>query len=294
MGKIVEYLAYGTAIRSDLELPGLTPGSDASAGRVDVVMGDVPSPPGDGSWTSLAPERCVLALEGVGRFEITAGERIVVEPLTADLRHVAHYVLGSAMGLLLGQRGLFPLHASAVDVDGGAVAIAGLSGAGKSTLGHELSRRGHPLLSDDIAALEFGDRVTRVHPARCGLRLNPDAVQVAGLESAGLPRLHGESDKSLVWPAGPPPRSSGSVSLARVYVLRPGRRVLVDEVEGAARALFLMANVHSPELATGAFGSRALFDACLRLAPTVRLFTLERPPGFDQMDELVGRVLDAG
>lgn len=305
----MRYVAYGTTISSELELPGLTRGTRDGSDLVRVVRGSVPSPSSSGSWTALGPDRAVLVIEGVARFEVVGGERIVVDPVSSDLRHVAHFALGSAMALLLGQRGLFPLHASAVQVDGVAIAIAGQSGAGKSTLAHGLSRRGGDLLADDITALEFGGEATRVHPARCALRLNPDVVRAAGVAAEDARPLHGASDKSLVEPAAPGsgsldsgPSGPGaadataleSVPLARVYALRPGERVHVEEVEGAARALLLLANVHSPELASGARGPQALFDACLGLSPHVRVFTLERPPGLGQLDELVDLVLDAG
>lgn len=305
----MRYVAYGTTISSDLELPGLTEGTRDGSDVVRVVRGPVPAPSDSGSWTSLGPDRSVLVVEGVARFEVVGGERIVVDPESSDLRHVAHFALGCAMALLLEQRGLFPLHASSVEIDGAAVAIAGLSGAGKSTLAHELSRRGGGLLADDITALEFGGSATRVHPARCALRLNPDVVREAGVVAEDARPLHGASDKSLVRPSAPGSATvdSGSpgsgaaadaaldpVPLARVYALRAGDRLHLEEVEGAARAILLMANVHSPELVSGAQGPRALFDACLGLSSNVRVFTLERPPGLAQLDELVDLVLGAG
>jgi hypothetical protein len=51
-------------------------------------------------------------------------------------------------------QGLEVLHASAVSIDGGAVAFAGPSGSGKTSLALELCRRGCELLSDDVLALD--------------------------------------------------------------------------------------------------------------------------------------------
>ena len=53
--------------------------------------------------------------------------------------------------LLGGQEGL---HAGAVSIGGGTVAIVAASGRGKSTLVSELVARGHELVSDDITFLE--------------------------------------------------------------------------------------------------------------------------------------------
>ena len=50
--------------------------------------------------------------------------------------------------------GYEPLHATAVVVDGEAVAFLGDCGYGKSTLGAAFLARGFPLLTDDVLALE--------------------------------------------------------------------------------------------------------------------------------------------
>jgi energy-coupling factor transporter ATP-binding protein EcfA2 len=60
---------------------------------------------------------------------------------------------GTVAAIVLAWRGLTPLHASAVEVDGRAILIAGPSGAGKSTLCHTLTQAGGRLVSDDLSAL---------------------------------------------------------------------------------------------------------------------------------------------
>jgi len=64
------------------------------------------------------------------------------------------YLLGSAWGALCYQRDLLVLHASAVRVDGRAVAFCGRPGMGKSTLAAWLAESGHALVSDDLARFE--------------------------------------------------------------------------------------------------------------------------------------------
>ena len=64
-------------------------------------------------------------------------------------------MLGTALGVLLHQRGLFALHASGVATPSGAWLFTGHSGAGKSTLVAWLHRRfGWPILSDDVTVVE--------------------------------------------------------------------------------------------------------------------------------------------
>jgi hypothetical protein len=73
-------------------------------------------------------------LNGSGTLQVSHGRSIVVDADNADDRTAALWVLGPAMGVLLQQRGVLVLHASAVTMDGGVVAFLGHSGWGKSTM----------------------------------------------------------------------------------------------------------------------------------------------------------------
>ncbi len=83
---------------------------------------------------------------------------------SSDHDEVRAYLLGAVFGALCHQRGITPLHASAIDVADGCVAFVGASGAGKSTLVAALARRGHQIIADDecFLQLETGGEVLGV------------------------------------------------------------------------------------------------------------------------------------
>lgn len=86
----------------------------------------------------------LLKVDGVANYWVKEGREIVIEPgPAAEAGDVRVFLLGSAFGALLHQRGLPPFHAGAVAMEGKAVLLAGRSGVGKSTLAAELCRRGH-------------------------------------------------------------------------------------------------------------------------------------------------------
>jgi hypothetical protein len=92
----------------------------------------------------------------VGRFLIKGGHEITFDlDAGADERDAVVYVLGSAFGILLHQRGHLVLHASAIAVGSGAVIFCGPSGAGKSTLAAALLRQGYPFIADDVCHIGF-------------------------------------------------------------------------------------------------------------------------------------------
>lgn len=115
------------------------------------------------------------------------------EPLT--LEDTATYLLGQVMGFVLLLRGLVCLHASAIVVDGAAIALVGPAGAGKSTTAAAFAARGFSVLAEDVVTLDDrGDRFL-VRPAYPCIRLWPaSAATLYGSQSA-LPPLTPNWDK---------------------------------------------------------------------------------------------------
>jgi hypothetical protein len=99
-------------------------------------------------------------------------------PDNLTIADAAVYLLGPVLGFLLRLRGVTCLHASAVAFGDRAIAFAGPAGAGKSTTAAALARRGHPVISDDIVAVEERDGRFLVFPAHPHLGLWPESVEM--------------------------------------------------------------------------------------------------------------------
>ena len=142
------YAAYGLGIHSELLLPELM-ASEAEA-DVDVVVRLGTLAPSvlvaDPSPYCLyeTDEGAYIFWKEVGTLLIRGGSEIVVEraPNVEESR-LRLLLLGAAMGVLLHQRGLLVLHASAVEVCDGAAIFLGGRGWGKSTVAAALHARGH-------------------------------------------------------------------------------------------------------------------------------------------------------
>ena len=126
-----------------------------------------------------------------------AGSRVWAGmPAGHTIEDTAAYLLGPILGVVLRLRGVTCLHASAVAVDGRALALVGPSGAGKSSTAAGFAQLGHPVLSDDVLALaETPAGGFRVQPAYPRIRLWPESV--AGLfgTADALPRITPNWDK---------------------------------------------------------------------------------------------------
>ena len=133
-----------------------------------------------------AQEHIDFAIAGVDQLEI--------------VDHQARlFLFGVVSALLLMQRGLLPLHASGIVTPKGAVLFAGHSGFGKSTLLASFLRRGYPMLTDDLAAIEVNGAAPSVLPSFPRMKLWADSLAKFGQETADYQRVrNAELDKFSV------------------------------------------------------------------------------------------------
>ena len=198
------YQVYGLVVESEIELPELVTASGGMP-EVSIRFGHVPAQLegaiGDWSWCAASRSEFVFTIDGVARYHVAQGKEIIVERRMgldsavppADLRL---WLLGSAFGALLHQRGLLPLHVSAVKAPSGVWAFTGESGEGKSTLAGFLHRRhGWELVSDDVSAVEQSADAPVIHPGPRKLKLWADALSHLELEEYESVRDLSNTDK---------------------------------------------------------------------------------------------------
>lgn len=185
MKKHYRYRGFGLDFETCLPFPELLPMETQAEGEPDVRIrfAQVPDHLEDcldqGVCFQAKQNRFLFSGPGALRVLVMDGREILIsdEPgiCSDDIRV---FVLGSCMGALLLQRGLLPLHASAIEVNGTAVAFTGPSGAGKSTLAAAFHKRGYPVLGDDLLALKPGpDGTVEVFPGLRYFKLWKDMVE---------------------------------------------------------------------------------------------------------------------
>ncbi|TGQ65558.1 MAG: serine kinase [Mesorhizobium sp.] len=290
------YRAYGLTIASDVILPELEPAEPAA---VDVVIAigtiDMPKPsPETGTVFRFAPDRQYMAWHAVGAFLISDACRIDVEPAPGtDDALIAFPLLGPVMALLLHQRGLLVLHASAVAISGKGAIFMGDKGAGKSTTASALIRAGHELLTDDVVALDLTDPdAPLIVPGFPQIKLAADAAAAISLERAEVrPQVHAAIDKALHRLHGV--FSGDTVPAGRIYMLERGGKADIAPLPriAALPAIIKFSYVtrFGRAALTGDFAALHLRQ-CARLAEHIGVCRLEVPDGLDRIGEAVDRV----
>jgi hypothetical protein len=272
------YWAYGLSIHADLVCPEL-PAHPQPSAEPDVAIRLLApvatvSDTLEHGYFEVRPGVFRLAIPGVGQYRVEEGKRISIEPLAeASMDKVRLFLLGSAMGALLYQRGLFPLHGSAVETAWGAMIFVGAQGAGKSTLAAQFHRSGYRLLSDDVCAVAATPEGLRILPAPAQFRLCADAYERLG---SGAEGAHFDVDKFVV-PMGegycPDP-----VRLRAIHILtdHDAEAPKIEAVRGFDRVRRLLENLYRPHYMKGQETQAALMRLAGEIAQQATLLSVAR------------------
>lgn len=283
------YSCHGLVLDSELPLPELTP---APAGVPDVVVrvGPVTTP---GATAVLLPhgmwvdgETAGVDVPQVGRFLAEGGTRITVQPYDdAAPATVRLFLLGTALGFLLVQRGLLVLHGNAFRVGASCAVVLGHSGAGKSTLAAEMHRRGLDVLSDDVVPV---DATGHALPGFARIKLWQDALDRLGVPSDGLARVRAEHAKFHL----PIERAAVDPLPVRwLYLLdRHDGPLRLVPVRGAEVFNALHEHAYRHEILVGAHRRTHLVRSAA-LAASARLTRVDRPRGVDSVAASAAAIL---
>lgn len=282
------YWAYGLCIHADLVCPELRSHPQPSTSPDVVIRLLAPvstvSDTLEHGYFEVQPGVFRLAIPGVGQYRVEEGKRIFIEPLVdASIDKVRLFLLGSSMGALLYQRGLFPLHGSAVETAWGAMIFVGAQGVGKSTLAAQFHRKGYRLLSDDVCAVATTPEGLRILPAMAQFRLCADAYDRLG--SAEEARF--DVDKYVV-PLGtgycPEP-----IPLRAIHVLSDyeGEEPKIEVLRGFERVQRLLENLYRPHYMKGQGTQAELMRLAGVIAQEATLLSVARRRDAAGIDGLV-------
>ena len=215
---------------------------------------------------------------------------------TATVEDAAIYLLGPTLGFVLRLRGITCLHASAIAIDGRAVALVGPSGSGKSTTAAAFAGFGRSVLTDDVLALDDRDDHFKAQPAYPRVRLWPETVESLFGAAGALPRITPTWEKCFLDLNGPQYRFQDKpLPLAAVYFLadRSGTPIVprIEAVGARDGLMSLVANTYSTYLLDKTMRARE-FQVLSRLAEQVPLRRVIPSEDFGRVSGLCELITD--
>ncbi len=235
-------------------------------------------------------------------FRIRDGREISISrtPGVAD-NEVRLFLVGLAWGVLCHQRGLLPLHCSAVEFADQAFAFTGPSGAGKSTLAAGLSQRGHRHLCDDLCVIDVSCDSVELRHVPKGLKLWRDATEALDIQPGPPVSSDPRLEKFFVSLS----RDDGGAPLnvAALYVLTETEAPApsISELRGGALFAELFSSIYRVDFLSLLRSSHDVFAQIAELSKKISVFRFARPKdmarfneGLDLVEAHMGEVVAGG
>lgn len=292
------YVLCGWRVESAIPLPELMAWSEAqewnAEGTIRIELQESFLDDTAAGLCANSEDGVSLRVKGVAGFRVNPGaDRVIVQPEAGvDPLLLRGHLFGSVLAILCYRRGLFPLHGSCVLLNGEAVVFSGASGAGKSTLATALARRGHPLLCDDVCAIDLSNpRRPMLRPAFPRVKLLPDAIDCFQLGAAATYSQAAQGMKGHFGMAAIQPMEAiqHPVPLAAIYALDTpaGDKVGRSLLRGKNAFVFLESQAHRGWMGRNLGLHNQLFGHIAMLASAVPVYRLDRTCALDRMDEVV-------
>ncbi len=288
------YTAYTLTIASELHLPELTPLVPDAGHETDVTItvGKVAADgleDGDqrGPFLWVSPTSLWLQVPHVARFLVEHGRKITIDPEPGiDEDSIRVFLLGSAFGALLFQRGYLVLHGNAIRIGDQCLVCVGDSGAGKSTLAAGFMQRGYQVLADDV--IPVNDQCCAL-PGFPRIKLWQDVADQLAIETAGLRRIRPNLEKFNYPVSG----VTEALPIRWVYILGSDHieKIKIEPIKGLERFLPLRNNTYRMRFLDGMALKTAHMKLCGQLAGRIRLAHVTRPKHGFTLDAMIDGIL---
>lgn len=299
VGQKLLYKAFGLTVSSDIHFPELTVLSDRLESiDVEIKIEDVTKLYFELSEEPnkfVVKENLVLfQISDIATFAIREGKVILVSPMKeSDEDEIRLLILGTCMGAILMQRRIYPLHGSAVAINGKAYAFIGDSGAGKSTLASAFLNEGFQLLSDDVIAVSFtkdGNHpfVTPSYPQQ---KLWQDTLNNFGMETSHYRSVFGRVAKFSV--PIPSKYCTAPLLLAGIFELvkTDDQKIGIARIEKLKRLQTLFSHTYRNFLIQGLELLDWHFHASAGILNQIDMFQLRRPATGFSAPQLVSSIM---
>jgi hypothetical protein len=293
------YKAFGFSVRSKIQFPELLEVVN-SKDSIDIEinftdLSNLWSEWSDSGNKFVMNERLVMfKVKDIAIFLIEEGCRITVWPLNEYKEDVVRlYLLGSCMGAIMMQRGILPLHGSAIAINGKAYAIVGDSGAGKSTLATAFLRQGYKLLTDDVIGVYFNqENVPMVIPAYPQQKLWQESLDEFGIDSREYKSVYQRENKFAI-----PIKdqfSSVPLQLAGVFELTfsGNDEIKLKQLKGLSRLQTLLIHTYRNILIPNLGLTNWHFTNSTKIINQINMFQLRRPENRFTVTELVTQIFN--
>jgi len=293
------YRGYGLWLCSQMVLPEFLPAAPVAGADIRIRFAPdarrqwTASGASEADGTNFVPARdggYVMRAAEVCDYWVRDGCDITLTPADGvDPASVRLFLVGSAIGMALHQRGLLVLHGATVQRDAGATIFVADSGAGKSTLAASLGRSGHAILGDDTMPVwpaQTGG--FEVWPGSRMFKLWSDTIGALGGSADDLESVGRRFDKFFLPNKAQAP--DAAIPISEIVLLQADATAtgpVLEPIVGLEALRVITEHTYRPEYVRLLAREAAHFKLCARLAGGVTVARLRRPWDLRRIGETV-------
>ncbi|MDI6644196.1 MAG: hypothetical protein QME14_03990 [Methanobacteriaceae archaeon] len=293
------YQTHHLEIQSEIRFPELTENNSSTTKglnlpRIRITLGIVDFSVKEiiskgifrvASQYMLTKESIYLIWNNIKVCEIRNKNEIIVNVhAEIDENFLRSLILGPALGIVLHLQGRLVLHASAVDVNGEAVAIMGHNGMGKSTTTMALVGQGYPLIADDILSIELDQEDNPLlHPGIARIKLWPEVYPRYSEYIKKISVIHPESPKRSCQLKR---QSTTTLPLKHIYILEKADNLGLSQLNYSEALIELIRNSYCANIFQ-AEDEKSHFQDYAKIVQKVPIKYLNRIDSLDELEKLV-------
>ncbi len=292
MNKKFTYTAFGLTINSEFEIPELI--ETTGTPIVTIKLGNVPEKleqvTKKGVKYQATKDQFLLEVDRIAKFYVQDGRQITVDLLKekAD-REVRLFLLGSAFGALFIQRGLLPIHGSAIKFGDSVSVFSGLSGVGKSSLAATFVKKGFQFLADDISVVN--DELN-VMPGFPNMKIWDDVLKKLHLKTDSLSEVRPDIKKYDL--RSDQQFCNKALKLTKVFILntKNSHGFEYEELSGLAKFNAIKNNTYRYRFVGGLEKQPDHFRILNKLLPNIKVYRISRPQSPILLNELADYLME--
>lgn len=287
---------FGLNIQSVIPLPGCINNGDVP--DVTIRYGSVPDSLHNATMirvcTQVRPGQFLFILEHVAKYLVEDGHCITIEPAPGVNDDVIRlFLMGTVWSALLLQRGLLPLHGSAIRVKDGAVVFSGPSGKGKSTLAAFLMDRGYPVIADELCALVVAENSPPLLlPGFPQIMLWADSLRKLAKDLRNMAPVRQDLEKYILLPGNNTVQEA--LPMKRLYILNTGyaHSVTLKPLVGVKKNHALIDCTYRFHHVAGHGLNVPHFKQCTGVARYIDVRLVERPVASFDLESLAALIVE--
>lgn len=299
------YKIYGCVLASEFQFKTQLPIGNAPA-DLTFVLAQSPLPYSD--WQSLDPQ---VQLSGVNLYCCKTYDVLnvvdVVNFYIFDNKIIAHLLdpqydyqievlfMGLVFSYWLEKHDICAFHASAVNVDGNAIAFLSTNAGGKSSLAATLTQLGHTFITDDILPVRYTNEQYIASPSFPQMRMWPQIAEHFVGDYEHLPLAHPAYDKRRVPVDLLGKFYTESVPLQAIYL--PERvedetvRISIEQVSQGQAMMDLLANSFAIHILEYDAMRSKRFRRLSHLVRVIPIYKLSYPSGMKLLSSVCESIL---